>query len=147
MTTDSKGMTEVATTNELHKLSDLDMAVADRSQDIRGRKVVDSSGEEIGEVEDLFVDDRERKVRFLQVASGGFLGIGETKFMIPVDAIKRIDEGTVHVDQTRARLAKAPKYDPDLVMKQTHWNDLYGYYGYAPFWGPGYIYPPYPFYR
>ncbi|MGQ0571049.1 MAG: PRC-barrel domain-containing protein [Armatimonadota bacterium] len=147
MTTDNKGMTEVATTNELHKLSDLDMTVADRSQDIRGRKVVDSSGEEIGEVEDLFVDDRERKVRFLQVASGGFLGIGETKFMIPVDAIKRIDEGTVHIDQTRERLAKAPKYAPDLVMKQTHWNDLYGYYGYAPFWGPGYIYPPYPFYR
>lgn len=86
-------------------------------------------------------------MRFLQVASGGFLGIGETKFMIPVDAIKRIDEGTVHVDQTRERLAKAPKYDLDLVMKQTHWNDLYGYYGYAPFWGSGYIYPPYPFYR
>ncbi|MGH2402887.1 MAG: PRC-barrel domain-containing protein [bacterium] len=101
----------------------------------------DRAGEELGTVEDLLVDDREQKVRFLEIATGGFLGLGETKFMMPVDAITRIEAETVHIDQTRERVAGAPRYAPELVTDQSHWEELYGYYGYAPFWGPDYAYP------
>lgn len=137
---------DVSVKTTLYKLSDLNMQVADRAQDIRGRKVVDTSGEEVGKVDELLVDDRDQKVRFLLVASGGFLGLGETTFMIPVDAVTRITDDVVYIDQTRERIAGAPKYSPELIAEQKHWDEVYGYYGYSPFWTPGYTYPPYPYY-
>ena len=136
---------ETSSTAQLRKLDDTDLTVADHAIDIRGRKVRDRAGEEIGTVDDLLVDDRELKVRFLQVASGGFLGLGEDKFLIPVDAITRISDDTVHVDQTREQVAGAPRYDPALAREQD-WSETYNYYGYTPFWGAGYVYPAYPYY-
>src|SRR5688572_10674912 len=99
----------------LVKLRDTNLTLADRAEDIRGRDVFDTAGEEVGEVDDLFVDEQEQKVRFLQVASGGFLGLGATKFLIPVDAITRMTEDAVYISQARERLAGAPRYDPSLV--------------------------------
>ena len=55
----------------LIRLSDTELTVADRADDIRGLDVLDISGEELGEVDDLLIDNAERKVRFLEVASGG----------------------------------------------------------------------------
>jgi hypothetical protein len=55
----------------LVRLSNTDLTVADRADDIRGLDVLDISGEELGEVDDLLIDNAERKVRFLEVASGG----------------------------------------------------------------------------
>ena len=140
------GLTDVAT-GKLVKLGDTDLTVADQSQDIRGRKVVDRQGEEIGHVDALVLDDRESKVRFLRVASGGFLGIGESTFLLPVDAIAQIGDDQVVVDQTREHVAGAPAYDPDLTYEQDYYGGLYGYYGYGPYWGPGYVYPAYPLHR
>jgi len=122
----------------LLKLSDSTLTVAFPEKDVRGRKLLDRDGEEVGEVEDLIIDDREQKVRFLQVASGGFLGLGETTLMIPIDAITQITDDTVHTDQTSERVAGAPHYDPALV-RDTYWEDVYGYYGYGPYWAPGYV--------
>jgi sporulation protein YlmC with PRC-barrel domain len=135
----------------LCKLSDSNLTVANPDEDIRGRSVVDRDGEEVGDVDDLIIDGQEAKVRFMRVASGGFLGLGQTKFMIPIDAVTRIADDTVHIDQVREHIAGAPRYDPDLVNDTTwtdpYWATTYGYYGYAPYWTPGYIYPPYPYYR
>jgi sporulation protein YlmC with PRC-barrel domain len=129
----------------LYKLSDSGLTVAKPEEDIRGWKVVDRDGEDVGEVDDLMIDDRERKVRFIRVASGGFLGLGETKFMIPIDAITRITKDEVHIDQSREHVARGPRYGPDLA-RDDYWERAYGYYGYPPYWGPGYVYPAYPYY-
>ena len=129
----------------LVRLSDSDWTLADPAEDIRGRDVIDTTGEELGEVDDLFIDDRERKVRFLEVSTGGFLGLGATKFLLPVEAITRITEDTVYVNQSRERVAGAPRYDPTLIDER-YVSDLYGHYGYPPYWGPGYKYPPFPYY-
>jgi len=126
-------------------MRDAHLTTRDRAEDIRWRKVVDAAGEEIGEIEALLLDDQEEKVRFLRVASGGFLGIGQSKVLIPVEAISKIDRDVVRVDQTREHIASAPKYDPELVDDR-YYEGLYGYYGFQPFWGAGYVYPPYPFY-
>jgi sporulation protein YlmC with PRC-barrel domain len=127
----------------LVKLSDTEWAVAEPAADIRGRRVLDPEGEEVGEVEDLLIDTRERQVRFLQVVSGGFLGLGATTFLLPVEAITRISDEAVHIDQRRAHIAGAPRYDPALV-DQRYLGDLYGHYGYAPYWSAAGVYPPYP---
>jgi sporulation protein YlmC with PRC-barrel domain len=130
---------------ELIKLGDTDLTVANPDEDIRGRSVVDSAGEKIGEVDALLIDDTSVKVRFMDVASGGFLGIGDKHVLIPVDAITRIDKDNVYINQTGERIKGAPEYDPNLVS-DNYYSDLYGYYGYTPYWMSGYAYPAYPYY-
>jgi sporulation protein YlmC with PRC-barrel domain len=134
----------VKATTTLLRLSDSTLTLADPREDIRGLQVVDASGEELGEVDDLLIDEQESKVRFLEVASGGFMGLGKTKFLIPVDAVVRIDDQHVHINQTRERVAGAPRYDPDLT-EENYYENIYSHYGYAPYWGAGYMYPGYPF--
>lgn len=123
----------------LRKLSESGLTVAEPAEDVRGRKVFDSAGHEIGTVDDLMIDDREQKVRFLRVASGGFLGIGEEKVLIPVDAMTRISAEEVHVNQARDHIAGGPRYDPSL--EEPDWEQVYAYYGFTPYWAPGYVYP------
>jgi len=130
----------------LLRLSDTDLELPEPQKDIRGRKVVDSAGQEIGHVDELLIDSKEKKVRFMQVASGGFLGMGAQKLLIPIDAITRIDKDAVRISRTREHVAGAPKYDPQLVADRDHLDRLYGYYGFAPYWVAGYTYPMYPFY-
>ena len=129
----------------LVRLSDTNLTLADHAEDITGLKVLDMSEEELGSVNDLFVDEQERKVRFLEISSGGFLGLGATKFLLPVEAISRLDVDVVHINQSRERVAGAPQYDPTLV-EERYVSDVYSHYGYPPYWGPDYHYPPYPYY-
>jgi sporulation protein YlmC with PRC-barrel domain len=127
------------------KLSDTPFVFTDPAEDIRGRKVIDSNREEIGVVDDLFIDQGEEKVRFLEVSSGGFFGVGDTKFLIPVDVITGVSEDEVRIDKTREHVAGAPRYSPELVDARFLTN-MFDYYGYKAYWRRGYIYPPYPYY-
>lgn len=61
------------------------------------------------------IDTREQKVRLLEVESGGFLGMGETKVLIPVDAITRITDQDVYINDTREHVAGAPRYVSALI--------------------------------
>lgn len=132
-------------TATLVKLSDLSEIIADPSDDIRGRTVRDTQGEDLGKVDDLLVDTAEGKVRFLCVESGGVLGIGATPSFIPVEAVTDIDE-EVRISESAQRVAEAPRYDPDIVEppETNYYDRVYGYYGYTPFWGPGYVPPARP---
>lgn len=125
----------------LHILGDHGRTVKGSGNDVRGRQVKDKNGDGIGRVADLLVDDRESKVRFLLVEHGGFLGFGETKSLIPVEAVTKITEDVVFVDQSRERVAAAPGYTPDLVDDRPYHSSIYDHYGYAPYWGMGYMYP------
>ena len=127
----------------LEKLSNTGLSLADSSQDIRNRKVIDRHGDEIGHVSDLFIDQDERKVRMLEIRAGGFLGIGDRHVILPVDAITSVTKDEVHVNQTGERVAHSPTYDPTLFAEapaQDFWP-YYGYYKLSPYWGAGYMYP------
>jgi sporulation protein YlmC with PRC-barrel domain len=131
----------------LLRLRDTQLTVADPHQDVRGYKVIDKDEREFGSVEDLLIDDTEKRVRFLLVGSGGFLGLGERKFLIPVDAIKRITADRVCIDRAGDHVAQGPHYDPalaDETQLQEHLSTVYGYYGYMPYWGAGYAFPGFP---
>lgn len=133
-------------TGELHSLNDTDFETRDPAEDIRDNDVVDTAGEKIGHVSDLFVDAADHKVRLLEVSHGGLLGIGAEKILIPVEAITAIAEDKVYIDRTREHVSGSPVYDPEVGEKQDYYENLYGYYGYAPYWGPRSAYPPFPYY-
>lgn len=122
----------------LRRLSETGRTVAITDEDVRGRKVKDKDGKTIGKVDDLLVDEREGRVRFLLVEHGGFLGMGETKSFVPVEAITEITDDEVKINHSAGHVAAAPRYDPDLVedviLDRSYQAGIYNYYGYAPFW-------------
>ena len=61
---ESNSMAHMDKTATLMRLSDTELTVADPAEDIRGRTVVDRNGEEIGDVDDLLLDDHGKRVRF-----------------------------------------------------------------------------------
>jgi sporulation protein YlmC with PRC-barrel domain len=139
----------------LFSLNDEPYDVKNPAEDVRNRTVVDRNGDEIGSVDDLLIDDREHKVRFLRIKEGGLLGIGVRYRLIPVDAVTRITEDTVAIDQTGEQVGSGPEYDPTVAADDVwrreafgedgYYPSLYQHYGYSPFWAPGYVYPGYPF--
>ncbi len=140
-------MTQKLSTDDisLEKLKDTGLELADPSQDLRGRSIVDSKGTEIGHVSGLFIDERERKVRMLEIRVGGFLGMGGQHVLCPVDAITTVTKEQVKVNQTRERVVDSPAYDPEIIEapRTDDWTPYYGYYGFSPFWNGSYQYPFY----
>jgi sporulation protein YlmC with PRC-barrel domain len=117
----------------LVRLSDSGLVLEDLTQDVRGLDVYDKSGDQIGTVDDLYADAQERKVRFLDVGAGGFLGLGERRFLIPVEAVSEVREDRVVVAHKRRKVAGSPLLDADVVVPQPPYQDeLYEYYGYLP---------------
>ncbi len=137
-------MVEIGSSN-LVALSDTDLTVADPQADVRRRKVIDATGEEVGKVDDLLIDDEQTKVRMLRVQHGGLLGIGADHFLVPVDAVVSVTADAVHIDRERSRLTDVPGYEPEVVYDPTYYGGVYGAWGYPAYWGPGYMYPGYPY--
>jgi sporulation protein YlmC with PRC-barrel domain len=137
--------TETPANAALLKLGDTDQTVANPDEDVRGRAIKDHDGEDLGKVDDLLVDDTERRVRFLVAEHGGILGIGARHSFIPVDAITRITPDEVHVNESRERIAGAPRYDPTISDELGCYESIYSYYGFPPFWGAGYANPGFPY--
>lgn len=125
----------------LVRISDRDLTLPDH-QEIRGRLVVDPDGQQLGTVDDLLIDEDRRRVRFLEFRSGGFLGIGRDRVLVPVEAVTHIGE-EIHVDTTRSHVEGSPGYDPDLTPASplTDFANVYGYYGITPYWGHGVAHP------
>lgn len=133
-------------TTTLTRLGDSELTVANADEDVRGRKVIDRNGDETGSVDGLLIDEPERKVRFLEVGSGGFLGLGKKQVLVPVDAVTRIDDEHVYIERRREEVASGPGYNPELMPEpdRPYYEDVYGHYDYLPYWGAGYRYPGYP---
>ncbi|AFZ69556.1 BON domain-containing protein [Deinococcus peraridilitoris] len=132
----------------LVKLMDSGMTIADPQQDIRGRTVLDEHGNNLGHVEHLLIDTQERRVRLLDVRAGGFLGLGEKRFLIPVEAVVSIEGDRVQLNQSRERVVQSPEYTPQLAEQPQHvgyYEPYYGYYGYTPYWGPAVGMGPFPY--
>lgn len=90
-----------ATNTALENLKDAGLTLADSDQDIRGRKVVDQNGFDVGHISALFIDVAERKVRMLEIRARGFLGIGDRYFRLPIDAITKVAKDEVGVGRKR----------------------------------------------
>jgi sporulation protein YlmC with PRC-barrel domain len=116
-------------TGTLVLLSDSEHIVADPDQDIRGRRVLDRDGNEIGKVDDLLIDTELKNVRLLRVKHGGLFGVGATPLFIPVEAIERVTDDEVIVNRSRTQVAEAPQYDPVLIDGDKYFAELHRYYG------------------
>ncbi len=120
----------------LVRLGDTDLTLEDPAHDVRGRQVYSGGGEEIGTVEDLYVDEEEREVRFLGVRAGGLLGIGEKHFLVPVEAVSEVEEGRVTVEPSREKVLGSPPFDTRVVPGPRYRHEIHEHYRdlpYSPF--------------
>ncbi|MEO6548701.1 MAG: PRC-barrel domain-containing protein [Ferruginibacter sp.] len=100
----------------LQKLSGSDFEIADGQPDIRGWEVMDSSGKQMGEVDELIFDYQSRKVRYLVVnLDNNEFDMDDKDVLVPI-GIAELHENNDEVilpgvmpDQLRA----LPEYDED----------------------------------
>jgi sporulation protein YlmC with PRC-barrel domain len=58
-----------------------------KARELIGREVVNASGKDIGEIDDIVVDEQESAL-YAIIGVGGFLGIGATKVAIPFEQLR-----------------------------------------------------------
>jgi len=117
-----------AAQRKLVKLSDSGFRLEDRTSDLRGLGVFNRNGEQMGTVEDFYVDTLDREVRFLDIGAGGFLGLGEKRFLIPVEAVARIYEDGVTVDQHPEKASEPPLFGTKVLPQAAYERDFYDNY-------------------
>jgi sporulation protein YlmC with PRC-barrel domain len=115
----------------LTKLSELDLPLEEPWQDMRGLEVYDITDEQIGTVEDLYVDREARQARFVVVSAGGFLGVGKKHFLVPTEEVSRdMGEGQVTVTEPRDKVLNSPEFDPDVGVPPPELQQaIKAYYG------------------
>ena len=98
--------------------------------ELRLSRAFDSGGRYVGDVANLYVDD-DRELRFVDVVTSGFLGLGKKHHLVPVEAITDESPGTIMlaVDQQSVEGAPTfsnPKAAPDNELQRSV-REHYGY--------------------
>lgn len=103
-----------------------------------GDNVVNTLGEDLGEIKEIMLDISSGRVAYAVLSSGGFLGIGDKLFAIPWSVLT-LDPANKRfvLDIAKERLKEAPGFDKDHwpSMADTTWaSTLHDYYGSRPYW-------------
>jgi sporulation protein YlmC with PRC-barrel domain len=112
-----------------------------KATDLKGCDVDTSDGKDAGEISELAVDVNAGRVAYFILASGGFLGFGKDKYVIPWQAATvTVGEDKdlickLHVPQ--AKFEKAPDYvesDWKKMSDPVFVREVYTFYGTPVYW-------------
>lgn len=99
---------------------------------ITGDDVYNLQAEKLGKIQNIMLDVNEGKIRYVVLASGGFLGMGDRLFAIPWSALKHDpDHQCFLLDVGLDRLKQAPGFNKDEWpnMADNTWNtNVHSYY-------------------
>lgn len=105
---------------------------------MEGDKIVNEKGENLGDVKDVMIDMQTGSVAYVVLSFGGFLGLGNKLFGVPLEAMrKKPDEHAFILNVDKERLENAPGFDKDHwpgteagESYQDYVMNVYDYYGY-----------------
>jgi sporulation protein YlmC with PRC-barrel domain len=100
----------------------------DQTEDFRGREVHNRGGQEVGTVEDMYVDREGATTRFLVV--GAAPGLDGGRFLIPIETVSGISSDQVTLDQDRDKVADSPSFEREVEPDRRYQVAIYRYYGY-----------------
>ncbi len=86
---------------------------------LKGDKVVNSVGEDLGSIDELMIELETGKVEYAVLALGGFLGIGNKLFAVPWDVL--------HVDKDKKRFVlDVPRETLESAegLDKSQWPDM-----------------------
>ena len=99
--------------------------------ELRQKRVMDSGYRSIGEVANLYVDE-DRELHFLDVATGGFFGLGTKHHLVPVGAIANEDAGSVTLEVDQQEVQSATTYaKPYAELDEELQRSTREHYGYS----------------
>jgi sporulation protein YlmC with PRC-barrel domain len=109
-----------------------------RAKKVIGTNVKDTTGQKIGQIEDVMLDKTSNSILYAVVGFGGLLGIAEKFHPIPWSALD-YDEasGAYRVDYTREQLQAAPSGSIDELTQNdglAFRDRAYEYYEEPPYW-------------
>lgn len=111
-----------------------------------GSEIQDQQGEKIGDIDRILVDVNNGRVGFVTIASGGLLGVGEDKYIVPFNALKRkMSQGSqtqmgdrevvFTLNKQKDQLKEVPQGDIEEALTQEDQSrGIHEYYGVAPYW-------------
>jgi sporulation protein YlmC with PRC-barrel domain len=82
-----------------------------RMSKLIGMNVHGASGERLGDVKDVVLDANTGRVHYAVLSFGGFLGLGDKLFAVPLSKLRPGGSGRLVVDVDKAQLASAPGFD------------------------------------
>lgn len=99
--------------------------------ELRQKRVLDSGYRSIGRVENFYVDE-EMELRFLDVATSGFMGLRTKHHLVPVEAIVDEDAGSITLSVDRQAVESAPAYAaPDVGPEEALQRAIREHYGHS----------------
>jgi sporulation protein YlmC with PRC-barrel domain len=105
---------------------------------LEGNQVVNSEGEDLGEIEDIMLDVPNGRIAYAVLSFGGFMGVGEKLFALPWQALTLdADNKCFVLDVPKERLQNAPGFNKDHwpAMADMAWaSEIHKYYGLPPYW-------------
>lgn len=79
-----------------------------------GDDVRNGAGEDLGKIEDIMIDVEAGRVEYAVVSFGGFLGIGDKLFAVPLEAMTLdTEKKCLILNESKERLENAPGFDKD----------------------------------
>src|SRR5713226_7662715 len=98
-----------------------------------GDPVVNPRGENLSKIEDLVIDPTTGHVDYAVLSFGGFLGMGDKLFAVPLEAMKLSpEEKRFILDVDKERLKNAPGFDKDNwpdTSDRVFGTKVYSFYG------------------
>lgn len=106
----------------LHRMSEVekDYKVADDDPDVRGWKVLDSTGNNIGEVDELIVDTEAMKVRYLEVdVDNSLASASDHHILLPIGSatVDRSSKSVTVSTVNSGSLANYPAYRGETISR------------------------------
>jgi sporulation protein YlmC with PRC-barrel domain len=90
--------------------------------EIREKTVLDSGNRILGTVANLYVDEDSRQLRFVDIlTTSGLLGLERKHHLIPVEAVREEDSGSITLGVDQESVLSAPTYpNPHIVPDEDY---------------------------
>ncbi len=114
-----------------------------------GTEIQNQQGEKIGEIDNILVDVESGRVGFVTMTSGGILGVGEDKYIVPFNALQKkalqgmeaeVSERQQRqvifmLDRQKNQLKEVPEGDIEEALTQEGQSrGIHEHYGVSPYW-------------
>lgn len=103
-------------------------------KDLKGITVQNAQGEKVGKISEVLVDLQAGQIGYAVVSSGGILGMGEEKYIVPFRALKAGEGDNMILDIPADRLKQAPKGSVEQAFSREQGREIHQFYGVAPYW-------------
>lgn len=114
---DNRSTEPNATSPKANRIDDKVRGMNVRASKLIGMRIYNSQNENVGTVQDLVLNPTTNRIEYMAVTYGGFLGLGDKWFAVPVEAVRYVPDTSnngqirLHMDVSKERMQGAQGFD------------------------------------